>query len=227
MSDLEPHRETRYGAEVELGGAIPNTPIVARIRASFDRRVVQGVEVIAENVGVSADEVLARLEQSDAYADLLEQTLRAIEVQAQRQHRQAIARVAARAWDGDEATIDRSVVVVDTIASLQPAHVRVLVAAAILNERAGCWASHIDRPASRQSPVHLEDIAAEAGSDFETVQGIAGQLVTRGLILVEIPHNYDGPGLGDHILTQLGTEVLAELKAAQDPIVVNTELSGD
>jgi hypothetical protein len=210
MPEKRPKTETAYGVEVEL--SLPLHVIVARLRARFDRRVVKGVQDIAHDAGTTEEEVLARLETgSDPYADLLEQTLRGIERKASAEHRRAMARVAANAWSGDDATVDRATLVVDTIADLQPVHVRVLVAASKLNDKAGGWPQPALGPPTRPAPVTVDGIARGSAVDENTARGVVGQLVARGLLEVESVASVQGYVWTDHALTQLGADVLNAL----------------
>jgi len=111
MTEMARRTETTYGGELELSASvpIPHRPIVARVAARFERRAARVWVTIADGAGVTAEDVLRRLKSEEgAHADLLEQTLRGIERKAAAEHRRAMAAVAANAWSGDDATVDRA-----------------------------------------------------------------------------------------------------------------------
>jgi hypothetical protein len=214
LTETTARAETTYGGELEVAAfvPVPHHPIGARLTARFERRVDKGVQDIAQDAGVPNEEVVTRLETgTDAYADLLEQTLQGIRHKASEEHRQAMARVAAQAWSADDAAVDRATLVVGTIASLQPVHVRALVAASKLNDQAGQRPVALEGPSSPPSPVTVDAIAETASIEADTVPGIVCQLVARGLLWEGSVTSYNGLRMDDYLLTQLGADVLNAL----------------
>ena len=168
--------------------------------------------------GVTPDEVLERLDVGDAYADLLEQTVRAIGSKAIENHRRAMARVAARAWGGDDAEIDRAVTVNDAIGSLQAVHVRVLVSIRTLEIRHGYGDSGgpVGMPALGQAAVRVGTIAVEVTTAPNLVYTLVHQLIARGLV-VELTHPTPvGAPWVDMYLSEVGRRVVEELSTIEE-----------
>ena len=170
-----------------------------------DQRSGDFVRATAEAAGVTAEDVLDRLQETDDGdgLSLLDRAMAAARLTADRRKIEMLGRVAAAAIAGDKAMIQRSAVLLPTLVDLEPPHIRVLIA---LNHRRN--------PAGpeAQSVEHLTAVLAEG--DPALVGVLAAQLVARGAAVLA-PANVALPPVPHYIITDMGQQLLTFLDAGQ------------
>lgn len=189
-------RATEWSLSVsspDMAGTLP------QVSASVSRRrqIRWGdfSERTAKSVGVTVDEVVARLTEpgDDAGISLLEQAAEAA-IRASDRHKIAIlARVAAAAFSGDDAKIQRARIVLPTVIELEPPHIRALVAFSTLGHR-----------------LNSKKLATALGTEDEAgALALIAQLVARGA-LFHVGSVF-GAMLAEYELSEFGRQVLEYL----------------
>ena len=109
-----------------VGGFLP--AIQYAVTRRRQGRLQDFVEVTANQAGVAAETVIARLaaEEDDVGTSLLEQAADAALRTADRRKIRSLARVAAAAVSGDDARIDISLLVLPALLQIEAPHVRLL-----------------------------------------------------------------------------------------------------
>lgn len=120
---MEPWRADAI--EVGLTGLVPS--VRARFVKRSGDRVQNFVSTLLDVGGITAEELDAAAREDTQLSRLIESTVRRVYQDTEKGHAEAMARVAANAWQGDEAAIDEAAMVVDAIAALRPPLVRALV----------------------------------------------------------------------------------------------------